>query len=115
MVDDFGALGITEEEKKAMVALNGQLLHTQLMIKTTLTEHPHYTDDCGEYLRSALELSYRLMSARENSIEDLIARLKELGEVQQPAEVFGGEIRLFSDYASDGIAPQIFEYLGIAL
>lgn len=57
-------------QQRAQLAFEGQLVHVSNLINQA-KEHPHFTDDCGEYLRSALELAAALASARENGIESL--------------------------------------------
>lgn len=77
---------------KAQQALEAQLLLTSQLIEEVLTRHSHYTDDCGEYLRSALDLSASMMSARENGIDALIEWLE------------GKEGKIDENWATDGVS-----------
>lgn len=91
---------LTEEEERYQQALEAQLLHTKKKIEDALGDHPHFTDDCGEYLSSALELSAFLQSGRENGMEGLIDAFKELAEDD-------GESALWNNFASDGISLEV--------
>lgn len=104
--DLSGKSSMNEEELAAQNALEAQLQYTQERIENMLTKHPHYGDDCGEYLRSALELSARLMFGRENGIEGLIDVFKELGRMPEGGEI-GYDDELSTMYACDGISPAV--------
>lgn len=103
--------GESELEQKAHMALEAQLLHTERMIHTTLNEHAHYTDDCGEYLSSALELSANLMSARENGTEELLGFFKELAELDEEDDSEDKLSKVFNNYASDGITKEVSDFI----
>jgi hypothetical protein len=80
---------------KAQEALEAQLQLTGQLIEEMLTRHSHYTDDCGEYLRSALDLSTSMMSARENGIDALIEWME------------GKEGKLDENWATDGVHAKV--------
>jgi hypothetical protein len=100
----------TNEEDLAQEVLEAQLRHTSSLITRSLTTHPHFTDDCGEYLRSALELAAYLASAREDGVEALLASLDELSKLQEDASEPDDYI-LYENYATDGIAPEVLDFI----
>jgi len=102
----------TEEEAAAQKMLEGQLTYTANMALENIKNHPHYTDDCGEYLRSALELSAYLMSEREEGIESFTKFLNDKRDEEEGKEDDDNHW-LLNDYASDGIAPEVYAYFNI--
>lgn len=90
----FGFRGEGEVEK-AHRAFEAQLKHTMNMIKS-LEGHPHFVDDCGDYLFAALELSADMMSPRQNGPEDL-------------HEWMVNEMKVWV-YATDGVAEEVYEW-----
>jgi len=103
-LDLSGKAEMNDDELKAQEALEAQLRQTQSMIETMLTTHQHYTDDCGEYLRSALELSASLASARENGVEELVAWFKDAAKEGVEGQFDMYSKYLYENYASDGIS-----------
>ena len=102
----------TPEVKEAHQAFIAQLGHTMKMIKQ-LEGHPHFSDDCGEYLAHALELSSRLQGVRQDGPEALYETMKEM--LQPVKEEWEGrpENEWVSDllnYSSDSIAPELYEW-----
>ena len=109
--DNIFTRDFTEEEAAAQKLLEAQLTYTANMALENIKSHPHFTDDCGEYLRSALELSAAFMTERENGIDQFVNYLNE-----QKAHLDGAEEDdnwLLNDYASDGIAPEVYAYFNI--
>lgn len=109
----FGNHEVPDELADAQRALDAQLYHTVDLING-LARHPHYTDDCGEYLRAALELSADLMSARENGLEDLYARLLDLATIID-VHVYGPDdtdiiYKVHEDYACDGVSGAVSDF-----
>jgi hypothetical protein len=119
VADIFSIKDAPQELQNAQAVLEAQLRHTANLIQSALTDHPHFTDDCGEYLRSALELSAFLASRREDGLEALLDGLKELAEAEEVEEAVGvapqvvGEVdlKLENDFASDGVAGEVFNFV----
>lgn len=102
--DLSGKSSMKPAELEAQEALEAQLKQTQSMIGEMLTTHPHFTDDCGEYLRSALELAASLMSAREEGVEELVRWFTDAAEAGVEHDASEYSVYLYSNYASDGIS-----------
>lgn len=96
--DLSGKSWMNAEELAAQLALEAQLESTATLITETLTKHPHFTDDCGEYLSSMLTLSAKLMGGRENGITGLIETFKELARKPEGGEQ-GYDTELSWNYA----------------
>lgn len=93
-------------------AFKAQLAHTASLIQSQLTTHYHPTDDCGDYLMAALELSATLAGARSNSPDDLVDCLFTLAAVDPdnnlPSEP---STTLYMSYACDGISPAVVDII----
>ena len=100
-----------QEEAKAHRAFEAQLAHTRNMINQ-LEDHPHFTDDCGEYLSHALEITNRLMMARQDGAEALYAEmmdmLKPAEDADQPED--GAGVSDLLNYSMDSIANELYEW-----
>ena len=90
---------------RAEELFKAQLSHTAAQINSQLGDHYHPTDDCGDYLDAALDLSLRLSSARSNGVEDLSMELLRL---LNPTDDKGNVN--WEDYATDGVAQEIVEW-----
>lgn len=104
--------GDTPEIEAAHRAFEAQLGHTMNMIKQMET-HPHFTDDCGEYLAHALELSSRLQGVRQDGAEALYEMMVEM--LKPVPEEWEGrpESEWISDilnYSSDALAPEMLAW-----
>lgn len=89
----------TEDEKAAQLVLHAQLNLTRNMIEQ-LEGHPHFSDDCGEYLWAALSLGAELMDARQNGPDALHEALVMMSEVQGEWE-----------YASDAMTEEYIQWM----
>lgn len=88
MTGSMSKLGISEDSVlfsrgespkviEAHLAFEAQLAYTRDLINQ-LVDHPHFTDDCGEYLASALELSAELQGVRQDGPEALYGKMIEM-------------------------------------
>lgn len=93
------------EVRKAHEAFVAQLAHTMKLIKQ-LEEHPHFSDDCGEYLAHALELSTKLQAARQDGPEALY---DEMVKMLEPSEE-DPEISDIMQYSTDGMSAQLNQW-----
>ena len=94
----------TDQELEYQAVLEAQLKHTVKMINQMVTVHPHYTDDCGDYLFSALELSRDMMLHRMDGIHIFVKWLDDMKKLDEDDE------DSISNYASDGVAPEVYEF-----
>jgi hypothetical protein len=78
--------GETELEIKAHLAFEAQLRYTAQMIDRVLTSHAHYTDDCGDELLAALDLSMQLQQARMDGPESVLMFIRTLAMRSDCAE-----------------------------
>lgn len=88
----------TEEEAAAQVAFQLQLRHTQDTINHALTDHPHFTDDCGDELGNSLDLSTYLTRGRQDGVEGLLGAMDDL--LNPEHDMYVGN---FVSYTSDGL------------
>jgi hypothetical protein len=93
-------------------AFEAQLAHTKDLI-IALADHPHFTDDCGEYLATALELSAELQGVRQDGPEALYNKMVEM--LEPDLDEWRGYpesewISQILNYATDGIAPELVEW-----
>src|SRR6266576_6565697 len=75
--NDILTRDFTAQELAAQALFEVQLKFTADMINRLREDHPHYTDDCGDYLMAALELSDLLAVERAEGIEALVNFLDE--------------------------------------
>lgn len=99
------------EEEIAHRAFEAQLSHTRNMINQ-LETHPHFTDDCGEYLAHALEVTSRLMNARQDGAGALYA---EMMDMLQPAadddqEQEGAQVSDLLMFSTDSLASELVDW-----
>jgi hypothetical protein len=94
----------TKEELEFQEVFEAQLKYTANYINRLVDSHPHYTDDCGDYLASALLLSLKMAESRQEGIDSFMEWMKE----QQQEEQF----HLLENYASDGISPAVYKFFG---
>jgi hypothetical protein len=102
--------GMTPEQA-AHAAFEAQLRHTAELIKSALGPHRHFVDDCGDYLKAALKLSALLQEARMDGVEALIEEMKLLAEPAADVGTDDGMRELDASYASDGIAPELDDWV----
>jgi hypothetical protein len=107
----FDYVGWTPEEIAAEEAFTAQLKYTAEMIDGMVKDggHHHFTDDCGDYLFAALDISRDLQAARMNGPEDLIEALKEYAVAEEGYE--GEDIRKIDMMACDGVSPGLMKYI----
>jgi hypothetical protein len=98
--------GMSEEQLKAQEVFEAQLRFTAEMINRMTTTHRHYTDDCGDDLSAALDLSNDLQRARMDGPDALIERLTALA---QPTEE-DPDFREIDNNYSD-VAPEVMAYI----
>jgi hypothetical protein len=102
--------GSTPEVQAAHRAFEAQLAHTMNMIKQ-MEYHPHFTDDCGEYLAAALEISADLQMQRQEGAEALyeymVERVKPNPKDWDENTPEAERIPDLLNYAGDGIASEI--------
>lgn len=103
---------------RTQLAFEGQLVHLADCIKQ-LPTHPHFSDDCGDYLFSALDLATQLQLARMDGVHDLYDKFLSLTETspshdstfddQQNRDWMDGTV-LLNDFAGDGISAMVFNH-----
>lgn len=96
--------GENSEQVEAHLAFESQLRYTQEMLRQTLEEHAHYTDDCGDYLGAALELSYKLQDARTMGVEELLEVMENLIKEDEEGR------SEYENFASDGVSQGFDEW-----
>lgn len=89
--------GNSKELQKAHCVFEAQLGYTMNMIKQ-LEAHPHFTDDCGEYLAGALELSFSMQNARQEGVQALYDQMMEL-------------LKEGNEVASDSYSKELVEWM----
>lgn len=99
---DLFTEGMTEEQLAYQALFENQLKYTADMINRLREGHKHYTDDCGDYLSAALDLSAKMQDQRMEGIETFTAWMNEMKDDDD----------FWQDFASDGVSPQIYEWLG---
>jgi hypothetical protein len=102
--------GENELEIKAHLAFEAQLRHTEKLIHSALNDHAHFTDDCGEYLSAALDLSSQLSSARENGTKELLDQF-ELFAGPDPEDPDADYSKMETLFATDGVADEVNNFI----
>lgn len=92
--------------ERAEEVFKAQLEHTATLINHQLTDHWHPTDDCGDYLHAALDLSARLSFARADGLNALVDEFFELATLENN-NFDGGSTYLYNNYACDGIDEEV--------
>lgn len=95
----------TPEEHAAEDLFEAQLKYTAEMITRLTTDHQHYTDDCGDYLTSALEISLNFAVQRAEGIDNFNRWLHSLVNSSEEFEEFD-----IKEFASDGISPAVYKF-----
>lgn len=111
--------GMTEQQLELQGIMEDQLEFTARMIDSLREGHQHYTDDCGDYLFAALDLSQKMVNWRMEGITEFE---REMLEWQAEGKAFkdpeddwnGGEGYLLENFASDGVSPAVYKFFGVA-
>lgn len=96
--------GENSEQVEAHLAFESQLRYTQEMLRQTLEEHAHYTDDCGDYLTSALMLSGEMEMARADGVEGLLDYMTKMIKKKEDGRA------PIEEWASDGVAAHVYDW-----
>ena len=105
--------GKSPEEIEAHLAYEAQLAEVRTWINSVLGDHPHFDDDCGSYLASALRLAATLAEARSIDTLDLVRAFEALAEdaaaedEAEPDEDEEIESVLDAEYNFDGVASEV--------
>jgi hypothetical protein len=105
--------GQSPEELEAHLAYEAQLAEVRGQIDSMLGVHPHFGDDCGSYLASALRLAATLAEARSLDTLELVRAFEALAADEategdtEPTEDEEIESVLDADYDFDGVAPEV--------
>lgn len=118
-MNDIFTDGMTPEQRILQEVFEAQLLHLAKMIKESIPNHRHYTDDCGDYLTAALDLSSKMAEMRIEGIEVFEDEMEEWRKEArayedpsgEPDDYHGAEAYLLNNYASDGIAPEVYTWM----
>lgn len=89
--NDFDSL--SPQKQQAYAAYIAQLRHTATLINNSLTDHPHFMDDCGDYLTAALDLSNQLTPL--DGIDSILDNFEHID---------------LNDFASDGVVEDVIDY-----
>lgn len=98
----------TNEEDMAVEAFKAQLQFTATQINHQLSDHFHFTDDCGDDLFAVLDLSRDLQFAAMDGTQALLAKFDDLAKPTGDPQGEPGELLIDFNYAD--AAPEVLDF-----